>query len=302
MAVTSAANVADFSPTVVSLEALDAMDDATNNMVVQNSLDVSDELAAAGALDIPVFPQVDLSDETEGTPLVGVSLASSKVTITPDTRKAVTIPITDYARALSNQELMNGYGRQAGKDASRLIDTSIAGVYSETSQTPVDAGAGVDIDEVDILASKETLDGANASPNSRVLILHHSQYNAILAISGLVRFDAVGKPGDANAIISGVIGKLHGFLVMLDQNMVVAASRRHNIATVYDGTKQGSAIGHGLATFRPMISNTLVAGNRMRLIWTYDTTLASEVLRAQVFYGYKALRPEWIVDVQTADA
>ena len=37
-----------------------------------------------------------------------------------------------------------------------------------------------------------------------------------------------------------------------------------------------------------------------RLIWTYDTRFASEVLRAQQFYGFKALRPEWIVDMQTS--
>lgn len=302
MAVTAAADVADFSPTLVSLEALDAMDDATSNQMLEYSLDLSNELQAAGALDIPVFPEVDMTDETEGVAKVGVSLPSSKVTVTPDTRRSVTIPITDYARALSNQELMNGYGRQAGRDASRRMDTSIAGVFAETSQTPVDAGMGVDIDEADILASKEILDGANATPNNRVLILHHSQYNAVLAISGLVRFDAVGKAGAENAIISGVIGMLHGFLIVLDQNMVVSGSRRHNIATVFDGTQQGSAIAHAMATFRPMISQTTVAGDRVRLIWTYDTTLASEVLRAQVFYGFKALRPEWIIDVQTADA
>ena len=301
MAVTAAADVADFSPTVVSLEALDAMDDATQNMVMMNSWDGSNELQEAGALDIPIFPEVDLEDETEGTELVGVSLPSDKVTITPDTRKAVNIPITDYARAVSNQELMNGYGRQAGRDAARRLDTSIAGVYTETSNAPVDSGAGTDIDEADILAGKETLDGQNAPEGGRKLILHHSQYNAVLAIPGLVRFDAVGKAGDENAIISGVIGKLHGWLVMLDQNMIAAASRRHNLGLVFDGSKQMSSVGHGLATFRPMISQVTTAGNRLRLIWTYDTRFASEVLRAQMFYGYKAMRPEWIIDFQTSD-
>lgn len=300
MAVTTAADVADFSPTLVSLEALDAMDDATQNMVMENSLDLSNELQEAGALDIPVFPQVDMADETEGVELVGVSLPSSKVTITPDTRKAVNIPITDYARALSNQEIMNGYGRQAGREAARLVDTSIAGVYLETSNAPVDSGAGVDIDEADILAGKEILDGQNAPANGRKLILHHSQYNAVLAISGLVRFDAVGKAGDENSIISGVVGKLHGFLISLAQNIVGAAARRHNLMLVFDNTKQGSSVAHAWATFRQMISQVTVAGDRLRLIWTYDTRFASEVLRAMQFYGFKALRPEWIVDMQTS--
>lgn len=299
MAVTAAADVADFSPTLVSLEALDAMDDATQNMVLEASLDLSDELEAAGALDIPVFPDVDMSDETEGTELVGVSLPSSKVTVTPDTRKAVNIPITDYARAVSNQELMNGYGRQAGREGARLLDTSIAGVFSESSNAAIDSGALADIDEADILAGKEILDGQNAPANGRKLILHHSQYNAVLAISGLVRFDAVGKASDENAIISGVIGKLHGFLVELDQNIVSSGGRRHNLMLISGGTKQESSVAHALATFRPMISQVTVAGNRFRLIWTYDTRFASEVLRAQQFYGFKALRPEWIMDMET---
>ena len=297
------ADVASFSPTLVSIKALDAMDDATNNVMLETTLDKSDELQAAGALDIPIFPHVDMSDETEGTPLASSVFPATEVTIAPDTRKAVRIPITDYARAVSNQELMNGYGRQAGREASRLFDTSVAGVYTETSNPAVDAGLGVDIDEADILQAKETLDGRNAPGSSRELVLHHSQYNAILAIPGLTRFDAVGKAADLNAIISGVIGSLHGFRVSLSQNMIAAGSRRHNLAFIgASAGEEQAAIARAMATFRPMISNTLVVGDRLRLIWTYDDELASEVLRAQQFYGYKAIRPEWLVDIQTSDS
>lgn len=290
---------ADFSPTLVAIEALDEMADNTNNAMVQYSLDVSDELVGAGSVVTPIYPAVDMEDETEGTPLEGAQFPTDNVTLTPDRKKAVIIPITDYARAVSNQDLMNGYGRQVARDAMRKIDIALCGVYSETGNTPVDAGAAADIDEADILAAKEILDGQNAPPQGRVLILHHTQYNAILAIDGLTRFDALGKAGDANAKVSGVIGMLHGFLIVLDQNIVSAASRRHNIAMVYGGNKQNSAVEWGMSTFRPMVSNTVTAGNRLRLVWTYDTTRGSEIIRGEMQFDYIALRPEWIVDIQT---
>lgn len=302
MAVGTSADVVSFSPDLVSLEALDAMDDATSNMMLANALDLSAELVGAASLSIPVFPDVDMTDETEGVVLPGTVFPTTDVTVTPDTKKAVNIPLTDYARATANQELMNGYGRQAGREASRLLDTSIAGVYTETAHAPIDAGIGVDIDEADIIAAKGLLDGANAPGQGRKLVLYHNQYNAILAIPGLVRFDAVGKAGDANAIVSGVVGSLHGFLLSLDQNMVDAGARRHNVALVNNGNRAESAVAYGMATFKAMISNTLHVGNLLRLIWTYDTTLASEVLRAMMYYGYKALRPEWLVDIQTNNA
>lgn len=289
----------DFSPTLVALEAMDEMTDATNNAFVRFALDVSDELVGAGSVQTPIYPAVDLEDETEGTPLEGAQFAADNVILTPDRKKAVIIPITDYARAVANQDLMNGYGRQAGRDALRKIDTSIAGVYSETSNAPVDAGAAADIDEADILAGKEILDGQNCPGEGRVLILHHTQYNAMLAIDNFTRFDAVGKSGDGNPKVSGVIGTVHGFLVVLDQNVVSAGARRHNVMTVFGGNKQNSAIQWGMSTFRPMVSMTLTAGNRLRLIWTYDTTRACEIIRAEMQYDYIALRPEWIVDIQT---
>lgn len=294
----------DFSPTLVALETLDEMDDATQNMLVEYSLDVSDECVAAGSVQTPVFPQVDMEDDVEGTPLEGAQFPSDNVMLTPDTKKAVIIPITNYARAVANQDLMNGYGRQLGRDAMRKIDIGIAGVYAETGNSPVDAGAATDIDEADILAAKELLDLANAPIAGRVLIVHTTQYNAILAIDGLTRFDALGKADAANAKVSGLIGYLHGFLVVQDQNLVTTGSggtlRRHNIAMVYGGTKQNSSVEWAMSTFRPMVSNTVTAGTRLRLIWTFDTNYGCEVLRGEMQFGFVALQPKWIVDIRTS--
>lgn len=296
--VNAATNLAAFSPTLVSTKAMDAMDDATQNNMLNFSVDLSNDVAGATALDIPVYPAVDLETDTEGTALEGAQFAATKVTLTPSTKRAVIIPITDYARAYSNQEVMNGYGRQVVRDAMRKIDVGICGAYADSAHSAVDAGVA-DIDEADILAAKELLDGANAPETGRVLVLHHTQYNAILAIDGLTRFDSLGKAGIDNAKVSGVIGMLHGFLVVMDQNIISAASRRHNIAFVSGNNEQNSAIGWGLATFKPMVSNTMYAGDRVRLIWQYNEEYGSEVIRGQISFGYVALRPEWIVDIST---
>lgn len=290
---------ADFSPTLVAVEALDEMTDATQNAMVANAVDRSDDLVGAGSVQDPIYPAVDMEDETEGTPLEGAQFPADNVVLTPDRKKAVVIPITNYAQAVSNQNLMNGYGRQVARDAMRKIDIAMCGVYSETANSAVDAGAAADIDEADILAAKEILDGQNAPATGRVLILHHTQYNAMLAIDNFTRFDAIGKAGNENPKVSGVVGTVHGFTVWLDQNIISAASRRHNLAMVFGGNKQNSSVEWGMSTFRPMVSNTVTAGNRLRLIWTFDPYYGSEVLRGEMQFDYIALRGEWIVDIQT---
>jgi hypothetical protein len=302
--VNGSTELAAFSPTLVSLEAMDAMDDATENNMFNFSLDLSNQVQGAGALDIPIYPAVDLEEDVEGTALEGAQFPATKVTLTPDTKRAVIIPITDYGRAYANQDVMNGYGRQVGRDAIRKIDIGIAGVYADSDHAAVDAGAVTDIDEEDILAAKDLLDMANAPSTGRVLVVHPFQYNAILGIAGLTRFDAVGKADEANAKISGIIGRLHGFTVVMDQNMIQtgadATLRRHNIAFVYNpGDVQKCSIGWGMATFKPMVSNTLYAGDRLRLIWTYEETFGAEVIRGEISFGFVALRPEWIVDITT---
>lgn len=292
--------LADFSPTVVALEALDEMTDNTKNAFVQHSFDASDELVAAGSVQTPIFPAVEMEDDVEGTPMEGAQFPADNVTLTPDRKKAVVIPITNYARAVSNQDVMNGYGRQLARNAMKIIDTTVAGVYSETANAAVDAGAGADIDEADILAGKELLDGQNAPDTGRVLILHHTQYNAMLAIDTFTRFDASGKAGFDNAKVSGVIGFVHGFTVVMDQNVVSAASRRHNVMLVHNpGSKDMNSVEWGMSTFRPMVSNTVTAGNRLRIIWMFDPYYGCEVIRGEMQFDYIALRPEWIVDIQT---
>ena len=298
----TAAALADFSPTLVAQDALDEMTDATNNAFLTHSVDLTARVNGATALDIPVFAEVTHATETEGTALEYKQFSSAKVTLTPSTKKAVVIPITDWASAYANQELMSGFGRQAGRNAAQIVDIAIAGVYSEAGTTAQDGGTGGDITEALIIGAKEQLDANNAPMEGRFLILHHQQYNAALSIDRLTRYDATGVAGPANPIKNGALGELHGFQVFLDQNVVGTTDGfRHNVAGVYNGTIEGSSICHGYATFKPLI-DTLSAGNAPRLVWTYDPKVGSQVLRSEVGYGYVALRTKWLVDIKTQDS
>lgn len=293
--VTSAATT-EFSPTLTALQAQRKFTDLTSNMLTRVSFDATSMIVGAESLDIPIFPAVDLADETEGTALEYKQFSATKVTLTPGTQKAVVIPITNYARARANQDLMNGYGIQAAADSARRVDIDLAGLYTSATLT-VTAGTGADIDEADVLAAKELLDGVSCPPEGRWLGLHHTQYNALLSIDRFTKVDSLG----VTAIPTGIVGMLHGFTVMLDQNIVSTTDGfRHNLFGVTSGFTE-SSIMHGFGTFKAMVSNTLNAGNAPRLIWTFDPKVGSEVIRAELMYGVQATRPEWLGVIKTQD-
>ncbi len=290
-------SLAEFSPTLTATVAQDAMTDATNNALLQVSFNATDLIRGATSLDIPIFPSLDLEDEVEGTPLEYKQFNAGKVTLTPNLQKAVVIPITDYARARANQDIMSGYARQAGRDAARKVDQTLSNLYSSATLT-VTAGTNTDIDATDVLTAKELLDGANAPLEGRWLALHHTQYNALLAIDDFVHLE---KYGSNSALPNGVLGSLYGFTVLLDQNIIATTDGfRQNMFGVSGGLAESSIV-YGFGTFEDMVSNTLSAGNNPRLIWTYDSKAGSEVLRAEILYGVAASRAEWLGVIKTQD-
>jgi N4-gp56 family major capsid protein len=294
---TSTAN-AEFIPTIVATEAQLVFTDHTKNGLIGRSFDATSMLSGGGnKLDLPKIPAVELETETEGTPLEYAQFSSSKTTLTIDTKRAVVMAFTDYSLALENQDVLGPYGTQIGANSAKTVDAALAALYSSASISAITAGTGADIDEADILEAKSNLDEANAPDQGRYIAVKSDQYNALLALD---RFTAAEKLGQ-EYISGGVLGRIHGFDVVEDNNLVATTDGfRHNVYGVSGGLT-GSSLVHAFGQFRDPQAGAVASGQTPRIILGYDMKAGSHVLRGQIYFGVQVYRPEWFGTIKTRD-
>lgn len=289
---------ADFIPTIVANEAQLAFTDHTSNGLLGQTYDASSMLAPGGnALDLPIVPAVTLETETEGTPLEYAQFSSSKVTLNMTTKKGVVLPFTDYSLAVENQDILAPYGEQIGANAAKTVDAAIAALYSSAGISAITAGTNATIDEADILAAKSNLDEANAPATGRWLAVYPDQHNALLALD---RFTAAEKLGQ-EYITGGMLGRIHGFDVVMDNNLVATTDGfRHNMYGV-NGGLAGSSLVLAYGTFREIAGGAVAAGQRPRIIMSYDSKAGCHVMRGQILFGVAVFRDEWLGTIKTND-
>ena len=291
--------IGEFIPTIVAREAQLAYGNRTKNGLLGVAPSINGFLAEGGnVFELPVIPDVDLENYTEGTDLEYAQFSSSKQSITISTKKAVVMAFPATALSVANQEIMNGYGEQCGHAAAKELDTALAGLYSSAGISAITAGTGADIDEADILDAKSNLDIANAPAQGRWLAVRSDQYNALLALD---RFTAAEKLG-VEYISRGVLGRIHGFDVIMDNNLVATTDGfRHNMYGVNGGSPLTSSLVHGTATFPAIQGGALAVGQNPRLVFSYDLKQGANTMRAEIMYGVAVFRSEWLGTIKTAD-
>lgn len=298
----------EFHATLVAQQAQLTFTDRTNNALLATAQNLTDAVQGAKTLDIPIIPAVNHAAETEGTALEYVQFSADKVSLTVDTRRGMVMAFTPYAlsRAFDGgASILQGYGEQVGADARRIVDTALAGEYANVGAT-VTGTTNANITEANIVSAKNTLDGNNAPLEGRTLVLHHTQYNAAKQIARFTEVQMRGVDGISPALFAG---QIHGFDVLLDQNIVGTTDGfRHNLAFVRDPSQSGLAGANRAAlawAASPLPSVTvggLSAGTMPRITLSYDAKGGgSAVLDSRIQYGVKTLRAVWSVDIKTAD-
>lgn len=298
----------EFHATLVAQAAQLALTDYTNNALLATAQNLTEAVAGAKSLDIPIIPAVNHATETEGTALEYKQFSSDKVTLTVDTRQGLVMPFTPYALARSfdgGASILQGYGQQIGADARRILDAALAAEYANVGST-VTGSTASNITEANIIEAKTNLDGNNAPMEGRTLVLHHEQYNAVIQIS---RFTEARTIGSGAAIQEGMIGRIHGFDVFMDQNIVGTTDGfRHNLAFIRDPSQSGlaganrAALAWATSPLPAPQAGAVSAGSMPRITFSYDAKgNGSDVLDSRMQYGTKTLRAAFSVDIKTAD-
>lgn len=300
----------EFHATLVADAAQLAFTDWTNNAMLATASNLTDAVAGAKSLDIPIIPAVNHAAETEGTALEYKQFSSDKVTLTVDTRQGLVMPFTPYALARAadgGRTILAGYGAQIGADARRILDAALCAEYANVGAT-VTGATSANITEANIISAKTNLDGQNAPMEGRTLVVHHSQYNAMLQIA---RFSENQTRGTGGVISSGqIMGRIHGFDVFLDQNIVGTTDGfRHNLAFVRDpsqsglaGAINGAALAWAVSPLSAAVAGAVSSGTAPRISFSYDAKgNGSDVIDSRIQYGTKTIRSVWFNDIKTAD-
>jgi len=292
-------SMSDFARTQIHDAAILSVADRTNNAFLLNSLDVSDLFGPQDtAVKFPVMPVTTLQSVTEGTAIERKQYSSTGRTLTLDTRRADLVPMTDFIRMASRQQRWADLGTSLGETAKKTMDTTLAGLYT-VSPSDVTNATTTMIDETDILAAKTILDAANAPANGRVLVVNSDNYNNSFLKNANFVSNALRGSGDA--LVSGVLGSIHGFEVWMDNNVVETAGLARNIAFVRGTTPQNSSFGYALGTLAPVMSGAPYVGDKMRFLWNRNSPYLGDEMEFLFMYGVVAFRPEWVVEIQSRD-
>ena len=295
----------DFIPTIIESQAILAATDHTQNGCLSAARDLSDKLAKGGnKIQSGVQSRVTLSDITETTYDEHAQFSASNVSLTINVHKGVPMLITNKLRALSvNDDHFGDLLAQALAAAYKNMDASLAGLYSSAGET-VTGSTGSNITETEVRAAKKQLDEAKAPRIGRYLIVNPQQEDAL---TGIARFTEADKIGNGAAIMSGSIGRIHGFDVFISHNIVETTDGfAHCLAGVRGMDAKNGSMQIAKARYDGInwMSNSkfqVIGANDLLTTFNYDEKGRGEVLGVEQLYGVATFRSEWLVDIKVAD-
>lgn len=314
-----AAQLAELKPTLIRSTWL-AATDMSLNPLAHTALNLSAVASNAVTYQGSIFPQNPDVAVTPGTPLTATGPALTNKQLTKATNRAVYNKWvnTQLGNVTMSDRVLPGYTQSGAAAIYKRIDTALAGLYASAGISR-DAGLN-NIAESDIVYLKTQFDAANAPQARRVLTVSEVQLGELCKIP---RFTEADKIGNGQAIIDGAIGKVHGFNVFMDVNIVESGSQSQNLAFVAaPGAPMRGAMQEGMGetglapegspedmgscsicfAVAPIpappvvLSVTMPFGN---LVISHTVTDDANELRLNTLYGVLAHRTEWLAVLKT---
>jgi len=174
---------------------------------------------------VPIISALEAEDKTKGTDLTPDANTESKVDVLIDKHKAKLVTIEKLAKVQADFSLMQIYAAEIGQALGRAIDSDIAALVASAGST-IDATATLPANlHLKVLEAKVALDAANAPENDRVLAVTPQFAGELMQNPYFISKDYVG---DAEAVRSGVIGMIYGFLVVMSNALPASGGTDSN--------------------------------------------------------------------------
>ena len=175
-------------------------------------------------IQVPIYPTVSAAGVAEATDLTNTAISTSKADLTVS-EVGVMTTLTDFARNVSESDVVSDLGRLFGEAIAKKIDTDLTALFSGFSQ-----GVG---DNASVMEPKDIFEAvaklrANAVPATDLACVIHPSIafdlKSALATQGNTPFGGNGQSELANeALRTGFVGTIAGVPVFETSNIAANA-------------------------------------------------------------------------------
>lgn len=283
-------------PVMVAQEALQVL---RSNAVLAKLVyrDFEKEVKEKGdVVQVPVIGALSANDKSIGSDYTVQDATSTKVDVTLNKHKEATFIVEDIEKAFANGNVIEAYGKSAMSAIVDAVDADIAGLYAGLSQTQGSDGNG--LVAADMRTARKTLSAAKAPQSDRYFVAGTEAYALLLADS---TFTSVEKYGSSVPVMEGELGKIYGFRVFENQN-IVTSTGDHNLA--FHKHAFGLAV-RPLPTppsnmgVQAAVVSDPVSGLSVRVLMSYNANRGGVQTTVEILYGVAELRDTLAVDVIT---
>jgi N4-gp56 family major capsid protein len=206
-------------------------------------------------------------DNDLGTPL----------TISIDKHAYSAVKIEDFAKVQSNYNLQSIFRERQAEAVARQIDTDLAGLYADADNS---VSGGATVDDADVLAVVQFLDGADVPRSQRYGVIHSEAENDLLNVNKYVAYDQTGQKGVA--VADGLVSRLYGMDLYLSNNVTEEAGTPNLLHNVF------------------FWKNALTLAQQLAPTYKMEDSVDSIAMKTvlHTIYGIKTERPEAVVDLQ----
>jgi hypothetical protein len=251
----------------------------TKKLQFANLVTRRDGLVAGGGdtINIPFNTTGTARDKAASTDVTYDADFGSPITISINKQKYYATKIEDFAKVQANYDLASIFREQAAEAVARAVDSDLAALYSDATSN-VDCGTVVD--DADMLAVLQVLDGNDVPRSQRFGVIHSLFENQLLNVNKYSAYDQTGKAGEA--LGDALVSRVYGFDMYISNNVA-------NVA----GTPP---VYHNIFAHKSAMSLAQQLKPTYKMEDSADSIAMKAVLHT--IYGVKTERPGALVDVR----
>lgn len=244
MATITTAEASGFIPEIWLATALGRL---KNYLTLQRTVTMSTDLnsgesfSVGKTLHLPKRGTLVVNDKTETGSYSIQNPQSSTVDLSLNKHPEVSFALTSEVIAFQNQDQGQGYVNDAMIALAERVDQDLFNAYLLIAAANTITNAST-ITEANILSARKILRDNKIMPTAKAFgVVSTAQEAAILQLSNLVRYDAIGVSnnvtnatvGDASTItMPGAIGRAYGFEICPSQLVPTVSANANNLQTI----------------------------------------------------------------------
>ena len=199
------------------------------------------QFAVPGAdkIKFPKLGALAVGDKAENTAVDAQLLAYTVDELDLDKHKVIQVLVEKKAQVQGPQQMLADLAERAGKGMGLQLDIDIIAALELASAATPDhrlAYVGASIAAADILAARTALNKQNIPQSDRFLGVSPDSEAALLAIPDFIHAD---KYGNAGSLITGELGRIYGFTVIMHNNFATARTIAWHKSAVAFGLQAG---------------------------------------------------------------